>query len=140
MNAVRAKKEQEFIELEQGDATVDVYQARFSALSRFAPHMVRDEERKVARFQRGLRYSIGKQLIPLKLTSYDEAVSTAQLIEQGDDDNRRRMGDPRGKGKASYSQPSSRVFGKGKKRTRYEGRIQNSPACERCGKENGRGS
>ena len=46
--------------------------------------LVAGERRKVARFQRGLRYSIEKQMIPFKLTSYDEAVSIAQMLEQGE--------------------------------------------------------
>ena len=79
---VRERKEQEFLDLIQGDTSVDVYQAEFSALSLFSPHMVGDEEIRVRRFQRGLRDSIRDKLVPLKLQSFDEALSTAQLIEQ----------------------------------------------------------
>ena len=56
--AVQEKKEQEFLNLKQGDMSVDGYQPRFNALSRFAPHMVSDEEKKVRRFQKGLEFSI----------------------------------------------------------------------------------
>ena len=100
----QAKREREFIDLVQGNDTVNEYQAKFSALSRFAPHMVADEERKVARFQGGLRYEIEEKMIPFKLTSYDEAVAMAQNIEQGEKEHRRKMGNYQGKGKAGASQ------------------------------------
>ena len=42
--AVWERKEQEFLDLSEGDMAVDAYEAKFNALSRFASHMVGDEE------------------------------------------------------------------------------------------------
>ena len=110
---------------------VDVYQARFNALSRFAPQMVSDEGQRVCRLMGGLRFPIQNRLVPLRLKSFDEALSTAQLIKQDLEDYRQDEGDSRGKGKAvsSRSQPG-RTEHKGK-RAAYDGRTQSSLACVR---------
>jgi len=61
---------------------VYAYQAEFTAMSRFAPHMVSDEEIRVQRFQRGLKISIRNKLVQLGLDGFDKSLSNAQLIKR----------------------------------------------------------
>jgi len=55
----------EFMELIQGNKTVLQYEAKFTELSRFAPHIVADDVRKAKKFQRGLRPSIRTRMAAL---------------------------------------------------------------------------
>ena len=56
--SVRDGKKMEFMELIQGNKTVLQYEAKFTELARFAPHVVSDDVRKAKNFQRVLRPSI----------------------------------------------------------------------------------
>ncbi|GKV45642.1 hypothetical protein SLEP1_g52703 [Rubroshorea leprosula] len=93
-------KELEFMNLKQDDMTVDEYQAKFSSLMKFAPHLVNDEVRKVRKFQRGLKASIRNKVVPQMLKTYDEVLATAQIIEQDMEEQRMETHDSKGKGKA----------------------------------------
>ncbi|KAA0037327.1 ty3-gypsy retrotransposon protein [Cucumis melo var. makuwa] len=60
-------KQQEFLNLEQGDMTVEQYDVEFDMLSRFAPDVVRDEAARTEKFIKGLkldRQSIVRALRP----------------------------------------------------------------------------
>ncbi|XP_057476958.1 uncharacterized protein LOC130764673 [Actinidia eriantha] len=54
----RMQKEQEFMSLKKGTISVGEYEEKFTALSRFAPEMVRTEELKCRRFEQGLDLQI----------------------------------------------------------------------------------
>ncbi|PKA59369.1 hypothetical protein AXF42_Ash001463 [Apostasia shenzhenica] len=54
-DVVRDRKVLEFIKLEQGDLSVDQYEARFIELSRFAPELVVNDLNKAKKFKRGLK-------------------------------------------------------------------------------------
>ncbi|XP_057953929.1 uncharacterized protein LOC131148218 [Malania oleifera] len=56
----REAKVQEFLSLTQGPMTIQQYMAKFIELSRFAPHMVLDEAKKVGMFERGMSRDIYK--------------------------------------------------------------------------------
>ncbi|KAA0025825.1 gag-protease polyprotein [Cucumis melo var. makuwa] len=51
---VKHTKQQEFLNLEQGNMTVEQYDAKFDMLSHFAPDVVRDEASRTEKFVRGL--------------------------------------------------------------------------------------
>ncbi|KAA0059817.1 gag protease polyprotein [Cucumis melo var. makuwa] len=55
---VKYAKQQEFLNLEQGNMTVEQYDAEFDMLSRFALNVVKDEEARIEKFARGLRLDI----------------------------------------------------------------------------------
>ncbi|TYK02549.1 gag-protease polyprotein [Cucumis melo var. makuwa] len=55
---VKHAKLQEFLNLEQGDMTVEQYDVEFDMLSRFAPDVVRDEAARTEKFVRGLRLDL----------------------------------------------------------------------------------
>ena len=44
--------------MEQGDMTVEQYDAEFDMLSRFTPDVVKDEEARIEKFARGLRLDL----------------------------------------------------------------------------------
>ncbi|KAL0554344.1 hypothetical protein IC582_008263 [Cucumis melo] len=54
----RDAKRQEFLNLEQGDMTVEQYDAEFDMLSSFAPEMIATEAARADKFVRGLRLDI----------------------------------------------------------------------------------
>ncbi|KAA0060734.1 ty3-gypsy retrotransposon protein [Cucumis melo var. makuwa] len=56
--SLRDAKRQKFLNLEQGDMTVEQYDAEFDMLSRFAPEMIATEAARADKFVRGLRLDI----------------------------------------------------------------------------------
>ncbi|KAA0067100.1 gag-protease polyprotein [Cucumis melo var. makuwa] len=56
--SLRDAKRQEFLNLEQGDMTVEQYDAEFDMLYRFAPEMIATEAARADKFVRGLRLDI----------------------------------------------------------------------------------
>ncbi|KAI3928031.1 hypothetical protein MKW98_023632 [Papaver atlanticum] len=72
----------DFMLLTQRNMTVAQYQAKFEELSRFAPHLVENEELEPFKFQEGLKPSIKGRLSVLKITSYTEIVERAMITER----------------------------------------------------------
>ncbi|KAI3855002.1 hypothetical protein MKW92_053370 [Papaver armeniacum] len=79
---VRNQRMIEFMQLTQRNMTVAQYQAKFEELSRFAPHLVENEELEAFKFQEGLKTSIKSRLSVLKITSYTEIVERAMIAER----------------------------------------------------------
>ncbi|KAA0043078.1 ty3-gypsy retrotransposon protein [Cucumis melo var. makuwa] len=67
-------QKQEFLNLEQGDITVEQYNADFDMLPRFAPDIVKDEEVRTEKFVRGLRLDLQGIVRALKPTTYADAL------------------------------------------------------------------
>ncbi|MQL97840.1 hypothetical protein Taro_030537 [Colocasia esculenta] len=74
---IQDKMEHEFLSLTQGSMTVLEYEARFSKLSKYAPHIVTDERRKAKTFVMGLRPSLRMRLVAFDHRNLDEALSVA---------------------------------------------------------------
>lgn len=70
--------EQKFIELKQGDQTVDEYANEFLRLSRFAPRLVTMEEDRAYRFQQGLKLEIQQHLAIAVLETFSGVLEAAQ--------------------------------------------------------------
>ena len=75
--------EEQFIRLQQRNRSVDEYAAEFLRLSRFAPYMVADEEKRASRFQQGLKMDVQMFLIPQQLKTYSQVLSIAREVERG---------------------------------------------------------
>ena len=75
--------EEQFIRLRQGSKSVDEYAAEFLRLSRFAPYMVTDEEKRASRFQQGLQMDLQVFLMPQQLKTYSEVLTIAREVERG---------------------------------------------------------
>ncbi|MQL77603.1 hypothetical protein Taro_010016 [Colocasia esculenta] len=74
---VQDRMEQEFLTLTQRSMSVLEYKARFMELSKYAPHIVADERRKVKKFIMGLKPSLSTRLVALGHRSMEEALSAA---------------------------------------------------------------
>uniref|UniRef100_A0A2N9HQ68 Retrotransposon gag domain-containing protein n=1 Tax=Fagus sylvatica TaxID=28930 RepID=A0A2N9HQ68_FAGSY len=81
-DSVRDKKELEFQQLKQRDLTVGQYEAKFTELARFAPHLIEEDSKKAKKFLRGLRPPIRSKLVPLLLDSYSEVVWKDGTLDQ----------------------------------------------------------
>ncbi|GKV43664.1 hypothetical protein SLEP1_g50928 [Rubroshorea leprosula] len=137
LEAMLERKELEFMNLKQDDMTVDEYQAKFSSLMKFAPHLVNDEVRKVRKFQRGLKASIRNKVVPQMLKTYDEVLPTAQIIEQDMEEQRMETHDSKGKGKAINTQLFNKKPEQRGKRKILESNRPSFDFCKRCGKNHG---
>ncbi|MQM19901.1 hypothetical protein Taro_052915 [Colocasia esculenta] len=74
---IQDKMEQEFLSLTQGSMTVLEYEARFSELSKYAPHIVENERRKTKKFVMGLKPSLRTRLVAFDHRTLEEALSAA---------------------------------------------------------------
>ncbi|XP_050938651.1 uncharacterized protein LOC127148602 [Cucumis melo] len=75
-------KHQEFLNLEQGDMTVEQYDAEFDMLSRFAPDVVKDEEAKTEKFIRVASFKF-KGAGTIVLSKVISALRACKLLNQG---------------------------------------------------------
>lgn len=60
--------------------TIVEYEIKFTKLSYFAPELVATEEMKAKQFLKGLRPDIRLGVRPLRLETYSDIVSMAQVI------------------------------------------------------------
>ncbi|XP_020262967.1 uncharacterized protein LOC109838941 [Asparagus officinalis] len=70
-----------FVELKQGGRTVDEYEAEFSSLSRYAPHLVTDPMIRRHQFQKGLDKYIRMALVGRALATHDAVLDAVREIE-----------------------------------------------------------
>ncbi|XP_020258885.1 uncharacterized protein LOC109835317 [Asparagus officinalis] len=96
-STVRKQKEQEFRKLEKGDKTVAEYEEEFTYLSKFAIHLLGNEEDRARRFEEGLRPDIRKAVSAFELPTYGEVLKKALLIEKNEIDTK-----PKGETISSY--------------------------------------
>ncbi|XP_022897718.1 uncharacterized protein LOC111411415 [Olea europaea var. sylvestris] len=78
--ALRDFKESEFLQLRQGKLSLIDYERQFEQLSRYAPHLVDTEVKKIRRFENGLRPEIGMIIKSHRFTSYREMLERAHTI------------------------------------------------------------
>ncbi|KAL3734568.1 hypothetical protein ACJRO7_023855 [Eucalyptus globulus] len=78
----QAKMKGDFVHVSQGDSTVLEYSVRFNQLSRFAKHLVANEEDKADHFLGGLQPEINSALAPFVLTTYKYVLEQAIKVEQ----------------------------------------------------------
>ena len=137
--SVRDEKEVEFMELIQGNKTVLQYEAKFTELSRFAPHIVADDVRRAKKFQRGLRPSIRTRMAALRLKSYSEVVETAKVVEKECEDYQRirNQNNKRPKTEGFHGGNEHNKPFKKKTTTEPETKMvqQVIEVCQKCGKK-----
>ena len=78
---VRDRKVAEFMELKQGSLTVAEYEAKFTELARFAPHVIDTDYKKARHFEGGLRDDILERVNVLKLETYIGVLDRAIISE-----------------------------------------------------------
>ncbi|XP_028055428.1 uncharacterized protein LOC114259595 [Camellia sinensis] len=75
------RKVSEFQELKQGRMFVAEYEAKFTELVRFAPHMVDTDYKKAQKFEGGLDLDVYNGMGVLKLPTYVEVLDRALMTE-----------------------------------------------------------
>ncbi|XP_057958445.1 uncharacterized protein LOC131151210 [Malania oleifera] len=80
---VRSAKAAKFLHLMQGQMTVLQYATRFIELSRFAPYLVPDEEKKARKFKEDLNESLFEQVVSFRGQTFSEIVDRVAVIEGG---------------------------------------------------------
>ncbi|XP_022851618.1 uncharacterized protein LOC111373334 [Olea europaea var. sylvestris] len=78
--ALRDRKETEFLQLKQGKMTLVDYERKFEQLSRYAVHLVNTEQKKARRFELRLRPEIGGIIASHEFTTYIQVLQRAQAI------------------------------------------------------------
>ena len=78
----RREKEQDFLDLRQGDLTVLEYERRFQYLAVFASTYLPIERHRVERFRDGLRQELRMILIAMQFQSVEELVWAAQGMKR----------------------------------------------------------
>jgi len=85
-NDVKRIKEREFLSLKQGCLKVIEYTTRFNELSRFVPHQINTEERRMDHFEQGLRGDTRSLLAGQAFDNfqdlYQRAVKVARVLER----------------------------------------------------------
>ncbi|KAF7148904.1 hypothetical protein RHSIM_Rhsim03G0014100 [Rhododendron simsii] len=80
----------EFQQLRQkGQTIVSEYEAKFTNLAEYAPHMVATENRKAHKCEDGLKLEIRKVVRPMRLPTYAEVVDRALLVKQENEESKR---------------------------------------------------
>ncbi|XP_028113943.1 uncharacterized protein LOC114311984 [Camellia sinensis] len=77
----RDQKVSEFQELKQGRMSVAEYEAMFTELARFAPHMVDKDYKKARKFEGGLNLDIFDRVGVLKLPTYVQVLDRSLMEE-----------------------------------------------------------
>ncbi|GFS36993.1 hypothetical protein Acr_00g0049100 [Actinidia rufa] len=80
--AVQNAKSAEFERLKQMGTTIAEYEASFTNLAEYAPHLVATDEMRARRFEDGLRHEIKRVIRPLVLPTYAQVLDRAIIVEQ----------------------------------------------------------
>ncbi|KAL0551744.1 hypothetical protein IC582_010833 [Cucumis melo] len=144
---VKHAKQQEFLNLEQGDMTVKQYDAEFDMLSRFATDVVKNEAARTEKFVRGLRLDLQGIIRALRPATHADALRIAlnlSLHERADPSMAEGRGSGLGQKRKVESQPalepqrdlrSGGVFQQHRQELAAAGRtLRELPACRRCGR------
>lgn len=136
----RIRKATEFDALRQGKMSVDEYEAKFSALIRFAPQVEADNLLKATKFRDGLRYNIRKAILGEE--DYFNIVQKAQEAErdlQREETERKAAQMDPNEPQRLLSQRRSGYFQRTNKRMRGEVEVKPTPTpssdiCTLCGR------
>ena len=81
-DSYQRQKREEFILLTQGRMTISEYDAKFNALSRFAPALVKTEKDKCHKFEMGLELSIKQRISSFQLEIYSQLIDKVKIAER----------------------------------------------------------
>ncbi|KAL0561651.1 hypothetical protein IC582_002091 [Cucumis melo] len=145
--SLRDAKRQEFLNLEQGDMTVEQYDAEFDMLSRFAPEMIATEVARADKFVRGLRLDIQGLVRAFRPATHADALRLAvdlSLQERANSSKTAGRGSTSGQKRKAEQQPvpvPPRNFRAGGEFRRFQQKpfeageaARGKPLCTTCGK------
>ncbi|KAL0560443.1 hypothetical protein IC582_000848 [Cucumis melo] len=137
----------EFLNLEQGDMTVEQYDAEFDMLSRFAPEMIATEAARADKFVRGLRLDIQGLVRAFRPATHADALRPAvdlSLQERANSSKTAGRGLTSGQKRKAEQQPvpvPQRNFRSGGEFRRFQQKpfeageaARGKPLCTTCGK------
>ncbi|GFS43559.1 hypothetical protein Acr_00g0085770 [Actinidia rufa] len=87
--ALQNAKCAEFEHLKQTGKPIAEYEAAFTNLAEYAPHLVATDEMRARRFEDGLRYEIKRVIRPLVLPTYADVLDHAIIVEQDEMEKRK---------------------------------------------------
>ncbi|KAL0560141.1 hypothetical protein IC582_000535 [Cucumis melo] len=145
--SLRDAKRQEFLNLEQGDMTVEQYDAEFDMLSSFAPEMIATEAARADKFVRGLRLDIQGLVRAFRPATHADALRLAvdlSLQERANSSKTAGRGSTSGQKRKAEQQPvpvPQRNFRSGGEFRRFQQKpfeageaARGKPLCTTCGK------
>ncbi|KAL0534284.1 hypothetical protein IC582_028573 [Cucumis melo] len=145
--SLRDAKRQEFLNLEQGDMTVEQYDAEFDMLSRFAPEMIATEAARADKFVRGLRLDIQSLVRAFRPATHADALRLAvdlSLQERANSSKTAGRGSTSGQKRKAEQQPvpvPQRNFRPGGEFRSFQQKpfeageaARGKPLCTTCGK------
>ncbi|KAL0549591.1 hypothetical protein IC582_014077 [Cucumis melo] len=145
--SLRDAKRQEFLNLEQGDMTVEQYDAEFDMLSRFAPEMIATEVARADKFVRGLRLDIQGLVRAFRPATHADALRLAvdlSLQERANSSKTAGRGSTSGQKRKAEQQPvpvPQRNFRPGGEFRSFQQKpfeageaARGKPLCTTCGK------
>ncbi|KAL0533445.1 hypothetical protein IC582_030285 [Cucumis melo] len=145
--SLRDAKRQEFLNLEQGDMTVEQYDAEFDMLSRFAPKMIATEAPRADKFIRGLRLDIQGLVRAFRPATHADALRLAvdlSLQERANSSKTAGRGSTSGQKRKAEQQlvpVPQRNFRAGGEFRRFQQKpfeageaARGKPLCTTCGK------
>ncbi|KAL0539555.1 hypothetical protein IC582_023771 [Cucumis melo] len=145
--SLRDAKRQEFLNLEQGDMTVEQYDAEFDMLSRFAPEMIATEAARADKFVRALRLDIQGLVRAFRPATHADALRLAvdlSLQERANSSKTAGRGSTSGQKRKAEQQPvpvPQRNFRSGGEFRRFQQKpfeageaARGKPLCTTCGK------
>ncbi|KAL0562072.1 hypothetical protein IC582_002522 [Cucumis melo] len=145
--SLRDAKRQEFLNLEQGDMTVEQYDAEFDMLSRFAPEMIATEAARADKFVRGLRLDIQGLVRAFRPATHADALRLAvdlSLQERANSSKTTGRGSTSGQKRKAEQQPvpvPQRNFRPGGEFRSFQQKpfesgeaARGKPLCTTCGK------
>ncbi|KAL0537061.1 hypothetical protein IC582_026029 [Cucumis melo] len=145
--SLRDAKRQEFLNLEQGDMTVEQYDAEFDMLSRFALEMIATEAARADKFVRGLRLDIQGLVRAFRPATHADALRLAvdlSLQKRANSSKTAGIGSTSGQKRKAEQQPipvPQRNVRSGGEFHRFQQKpfeageaARGKPLCTTCGK------
>ncbi|KAA0061277.1 pol protein [Cucumis melo var. makuwa] len=121
---IKYAKQQKFLNLEQGDMSVEQYDAEFDMLSRFAPDVVKDEEARTEKFVRDL--------------SLHERADSSKAAGRGSSLGQKRKVELQSDTMPQRNLRSGGVFQRHRRELAVVGRtLRELPVCPNCGRVHG---
>ncbi|XP_057459270.1 uncharacterized protein LOC130749931, partial [Actinidia eriantha] len=133
--AVQNAKSAEFERLKQMGSTIAEYEASFTNLAEYAPHLVATDEMRARRFEDGLRHEIKRAIRPLVLPTYAQVLDRAIIVEQ-DETERKIYFDSKRKKNFNNEGTSGQKKHKPDVNSKNQGKNPSGqvPMCSKCGK------
>ncbi|KAH6794310.1 GRF zinc finger / Zinc knuckle protein [Perilla frutescens var. hirtella] len=140
--AFKEKKETEFFDLKQGNMTIEEYERKFNQLSRYVPHLVDSEGKRIAKFKRGLRAEIKGILAAQVIEDFSDLVKRAGDVAMSLDIDKPAQKQVDNSGKRRWDNQERNRGNFPPKKGRFEARANTGPSvikpqCSNCGKNHG---